>query len=868
MASVSPSMSPSPTLVASCDDLKSLPSLSPAPSQVSSAVDLIEFIASCATASSAVYVYDVAEQVGFGTLTKSWAASLEHSASVISLQTRPGAGLSLVGRLSEGTSQDTINGSILSAYTTPTGLAAMAASLSYLPAPSARSRLIIHVPAVTPVGDAFTLSPTLAPLSTSFRVFPESLAIILSAAPQESVDLALLAYQLTGWHVVHIFDHHSAAREVGHDFGLNHAKNVSGLSISEAVRAAGYAPFEFVGDRNARTVFVLLNGQLALVAKAFISRCVGVAAVIVRVFRPWSADEFQDIIPPTAQEVHVFDDVPPETSRGPLFADVFASLYNPTRPCPIIRAQPVTPDKIKAFVSDPTQFCSHLASFCKSTSADLHSENAWTKLVFFRTPSNHLTLFHRLVAETLSRGISIRRLTDHDVFSRVGGITADRIILSPKKGNDNFLPISLALPLNTNGLADFMCIVESQLLVSHSVLDCAKPGSAVLVVTSWSNADLLGSVPPQVLASVVQRNIRLYTIDAKTIASKLGRTIESRGTAEDLIIYLAFLRLYLGKTSKQAVLRKFALGLLPDDLGEDTFSDINRCTWESLLQVELPGNYRSSLQLATDSLPTLRPFEFNTIAVDTGSGGTVYNGSTVHSWHEAAKHLLFPSVFTPPLHLPPVTEEFPQIPSLHPELSERTYLVTCAVNRRLTPLDYDRNVFHLEFNTRGTGLKYAIGEALGVHGWNDAKDVLDFCEWYGLDPDQVITLPIPGGEKMHSRTIFQVLQQQIDLFGEPPKSFYTDLAQYAGERVDKLTLQFIGSPEGLSTFKKLNEKDTVNFVDILKRYPSAKPSIEKLCELVGDTKPRHYSIASAQSVVGDRVDLLVVAVEWTTPSGE
>jgi sulfite reductase alpha subunit-like flavoprotein len=37
--------------------------------------------------------------------------------------------------------------------------------------------------------------------------------------------------------------------------------------------------------------------------------------------------------------------------------------------------------------------------------------------------------------------------------------------------------------------------------------------------------------------------------------------------------------------------------------------------------------------------------------------------------------------------------------------------------------------------------------------------------------------------------------------------------------------------------------------------------------LVGDTKPRHYSIASAQSAVGDRVDLLVVTVEWTTPNG-
>lgn len=861
-------VSPSPTLVAPSDDLKSLLFLPGAPSQVSSASDLIEFLASCAAVSSAVYVYDVAEQIGFGTLTKSWGASLEHSAPVIPLQTRAGAGLSLVGRLSEGTSQDTINGAVLTAYTTPVGLAAMAPSLAHLPAPSSRSRLIVQVPAVTPVGDAFTLSPTLASLSTSFTIFPDSLAIILSATPQESVDLALLAYKLNNWHVVHIFDHHSAAREVGHNFVLSHAKDVSDLSILDAVRMTGYAPFEFVGDPSARTVFVLLNGPLALVVKALVSRTVGAAAVIVRVFRPWGADEFQKMVPSTAKEVYVFDDVPHETTRGPLFADVFASLYDPTRSAPIIRAQRVTPDKAKEFISDPTQFCSHLASLFDHFSADLGLESAWTKLAFFSTPSNDLTVFRQLIADTLSRGISIRRLTDHDVFSRAGGMTVDRIVLSPKKACDNFVPISLALPLNGSGLTDFMCIIEPHLLGSHYILECAKPGSAVLVVTSWSSAELLGSIPAQVSALVLQRKIRLYTIDAKTIASELCEDTTARETTESLVIYLAFLRLYLGKASNQAVLRKLAVELVPDDFREDAFSRINARTWELLLRVEFPADHESTLDTATNTISALRHFEFNTIAVDTGAGQTVYNGSKVTSWHEAAKHLLFASVFTPLLPVPPVTEDFPQIPSLHPELSERTYLVTCTVNRRLTPLDYDRNVFHVEFNTEGTGLKYAIGEALGIHGWNDAKEVLDFCGWYGVDPDRVITIPTHGGEKMHSRTIIQILQQQIDLFGEPPKSFYTDLAQYATEPVEKLALQFIGSPEGSSTFKKLNEKDTVTFAEVLERYRSAKPGIETLCEMIGDIKPRHYSIASAQSVVGNRVDLLVVTVEWTAPSGE
>jgi sulfite reductase (NADPH) flavoprotein alpha-component len=201
-------------------------------------------------------------------------------------------------------------------------------------------------------------------------------------------------------------------------------------------------------------------------------------------------------------------------------------------------------------------------------------------------------------------------------------------------------------------------------------------------------------------------------------------------------------------------------------------------------------------------------------------------------------------------------------------------LVTCTVNKRLTPLEYDRNVFHLEFDTSNTGLKYAIGEALGVHGWNDKEDVLDFCQSYGINPDGLVTLPVPsssssveGHTRYHTRTTFQALQQQVNIFGKPPKSFYTDLAAFATNEIDRLALLFIGSAEGSSTFKKMSEIDTVNYADVLKQFKSARPGVEVLCEIVGDIEPRHYSIASSQAVVGDRVDLLVVTVEWQTPSG-
>lgn len=846
----------------------------PEPPQVTdpskrSASDLIQWISSRTSNSSAIYVYDVAEQVGFGVLAKAWASAQPHSVPVIPLQTRAGAGLSLVGRLSEGSSQDAIDGSVLTAFTSPTGLAAMAPSLSYLPSPTSRSKLVIQVPVVTPTGDKFSLSSTLASVATTLGLLPDNITILLSATPQESVDFAALAYKL-GTHVIHFFDHHCAAREMGHELVYHSTTENLSFGASDAFRQAGYTPFEFVGDENAHTVFIFLNGPLALAAKHLASRLQGVAVVIVKVLRPWNDVVLQEIVPSSAIEIYVFDDTPNDTTQGPLFIDVFSSLYDPLSPGRIIRSQRVVPEKTQLFQSHPCQFSTHLSKLVKDSSRPLEVETppSFTKLLFLSTPSANLSFFHQLVADTFSRAASLRWVTGHDVLSTPGALTADRVVVGPKTDSQKFLPLSVIFPLDGSGKADFVCILDATVLKSHAVLDNAKAGSTIFLITSWSTTELLENLPPETLEVATQRMLRFYTIDAKPIVELVSDTTAHHFTL-NLVVFLVFLRLYLGKSSNEHLVRKIAQGVASIPFSSDIFAKLNARTWLELVQVQLPLDPPAPTLEGKHTPATLKQLEFNAIGVDSCDGETVYNGSKVSSWHEGAKHILFPSAFTPPLPGVFEVDDFPQDPSLRPDVPERTFLVTCSVNRRLTPLEYDRNVFHLEFNTEGTGLKYAIGEALGVHGWNDEQDVLDFCAWYGVDPNRLITIPVPGGEgQMHTRTVFQALQQQIDLFGKPPKSFYMDLAPYAAESVDRMALQFIGSPEGSSTFKKLSEKDTVTFADVLQRYPSATPPIEKLCELIGDTKPRHYSIASSQSVVGNRVDLLVVTVEWTAPNGK
>lgn len=828
-----------------------------------SASTTIELIAS--TSSSSVFVYDLAEQAGFGTYTKGWAGSDSSAASVVSLQTRAGAGLSLVGRLSQGSSKDASKPAVLTAYTTPTGLAAMTHSLTHLPAPTANSKLVLQVPNVTPVGESFALSPTLAPFMPALAVFPERFTILLSSTPQEAVDLATLAYELTDTHVVHFFDHHSSTREIGHALSTAIPSQARKSSLKGGLSLAGYDFFDYAGDKEAEVVVVLPNGPLANAAKMVASHASGLGVVVVRVLRPWDEEELHKVVPASAKRVHVLDDVPTDLTQGALYGDVFSALFDPARRGPAVKSHRLTPALTQSYVATPSTFISFLRNLAPSVpSVSLFSAEQ-KKLLFFSTPGSSLAGLPFTVEQTFLAhpSISARQLTDHDVLSKAGGVSADRIVLGQKKP-EQFVPASLLLPVSpeSSGEADFLAVADQALLKSHHITAHAKPGAPLLVTTSWTPAELSANLPADVITLIHERGLRVYTINAQQLAEQLiGAAGPERDAIENVIALLAFLRLYLGKAATEEVVVKLARRFIGETVYGFDLQKIGARAWAGLIGVELPG----ATEEPTQASP-LKQFEFNAISVETDDGETVVNGARLGSWHDAAKHLLFRSAFNP---VDGTFSTFEQNPELRPELEERTFLITCTVNRRLTPLEYDRNVFHLEFDTRGTGLKYAIGEALGVHGWNDEQEVLDFCEWYGVDPNRLITIPVPGsdGSRMHTRTVFQALQQQIDLFGKPGKAFYSDLAGYAASQADKYALQFIGSPEGSATFKKLSEKDTVAFADILRTYETARPGIETLCELIGDIKPRHYSIASAQAVVGDRVDLLVVAVDWVTPSG-
>ena len=206
--------------------------------------------------------------------------------------------------------------------------------------------------------------------------------------------------------------------------------------------------------------------------------------------------------------------------------------------------------------------------------------------------------------------------------------------------------------------------------------------------------------------------------------------------------------------------------------------------------------------------------------------------------------------------------------SLRPDLGIKTAIAHVKEHRRLTPLTYDRNIFHIEFDLGDSGLTYAIGEALGIHAENDKAQVEAFIKWYGLIPEEIVQVSSREDPNIfESRTVYQALLQNVDIFGRPPKRFYEVLSEYASDEKERKQLLALASAEGATEFKRRAEVDTITYADILIEFISARPSFHDIVRIVSPMKRREYSIASSQHVTPNSVALLIVTVNWVDPRG-
>lgn len=798
---------------------------------------------------------------------KRWAAAGDknvhkYTPEVLSLQTRAGAGSLALGYIFSpdfDVSKRHIPQTLLASSGSLQALRASLDQLSLLY--SVSSPFVAHVAAA----DYSATSGIVANYDGALRLAEElGLGLVASSSAYEAQHMSLFATLLaTVLPTIHIYDGVRVARETLRVVDALGEAGVADLYTKLSAEAAKlntrlddagkvvellkvfndelgtvYSPFEYHGHDSPDVVLVAFGSVEAQVARQVMTKIAGegakVGVVNVRVYRPFIEEAFLAAIPKTARTIAVLGQVHSEpalhdeATQSALYGDVlaavtFAGKFTEEPEVLDIKytaAQTLTPQGLvntldKVFGNDgQAKTLPSLIAAEQFTFWDVDNSAAVASPAVIGT----------LLAKQSTSNVFVREVYDN--LTQGGAVRSD-LRVSKK---------TLEAPYDINE-ADAIVVGDEKILKDVDVLASVSPGGKVILnLPGFKEADVEKRLSATVRKTLATKDLATFVLDPAVLPA-----FEKDAAASKLLLELSFLKVAQPSVSP----REIAITAENVTL-EQAVEAVDQC----LTKLEVPAAWAETEEAGAELPLTIQPNSFVSFAKDADE-----ETLQLQDWQALARGIVFKEAYG--------TRE-----AVRPDLAVKTSTVTVKENRRLTPSDYDRNIFHIEFDLGNTGLTYKIGEALGIHAENDVEDVEAFIKFYGLNPDDLVQVPSREDVTVTElRTVHQALVQNVDILGKPPKRFYEALAEFATDETEKKKLESLGSQAGAEDFKRRSEVDTLSYVDILEEFGSARPSFHDLIKIVSPLKRREYSIASAQAVTPNSVSLMIVVVDWVDTKG-
>lgn len=809
---------------------------------------------------------------------KQWTAAQESNANgesprVSTMETRQGAGNIALGYLF---SQDFD----LKKRHVPQGIVASSATLPYMRSAleqlsllySVASPVAAHVAAVDYAGEDGLVSDYATALALAEEL---GFGLVSSASVHEAQHMALfttlLASVLPSVHiydgvrvgrentrVIDVLDKGSlsrtfeSVRKTLEDARSRHldaeGKVLEILQSLNGELGTDYSLFEYHGHAEPTAVLVSFGtveaSLTAQVADVLAKGGTRVGVINVRVYRPFVEEEFLRVLPQSTKTVGVLGQVASQAAvqepgvRSALYEDVFAALTFAT-------AREHTPAciDIKYPRSQAWDIVNTAAAFqlvfdkpILHSSTNANAQPALLQLLdpacvqeytFWDVDNSACDEAASAIAQALAAdsasNVTINKT--HDNLVQGGAVRVD--LRKSSKVVDAPYAVTAA---------DTAYVGQIKLLGDLDIPASVKNNGKIIVnAPGVKDDELEKKLPASFRQAVAERGISFFLVDP----SVAGDSLDSAA------MQAAFTRIALSQDEQTA---KKLSSIVPNpEALENVTKDLDKV----VRPIEIPEAWKTPEEGETPQLPkdisanSFVPFDKDDVEPP----------SLLKGWQTAAKGLAF-------------KEAFGTKASLRPDTAAKTHTVHVKENRRLTPVTYDRNIFHIEFDLGDSGLTYDIGEALGIHAENDPKEVSEFIDFYGLNSDDIVEVPSrEDPDVLENRTVYQALVQNVDIFGRPPKRFYEALSEYATDEKEKNDLRTLGGPEGTVEFKRRGEVDTVTYADILLEYPSAHPDFHDMIKIISPLKRREYSIASCQKVTPTSVALMIVVVNWVDPRG-
>jgi len=212
-------------------------------------------------------------------------------------------------------------------------------------------------------------------------------------------------------------------------------------------------------------------------------------------------------------------------------------------------------------------------------------------------------------------------------------------------------------------------------------------------------------------------------------------------------------------------------------------------------------------------------------------------------------------------------------------------------NARLTADDWLQDVRHLRIglpdkSMGGCATDYAFrgGDVAVVYPVNgpsvvDAAMRIVLAAEPRLASDSVLHITRPGMEGRAPSpvrrtrlppltcSLHTLLANLLDVGGVPHRPFFEDLSPFATDEAERDKLAELGSAAGTDLYFDYCVREKKSYVECMSEFPSARPPLAVLLEMVAILQPRQFSISSSSLVDIRHVELCVGLLQRTTPYG-
>ncbi len=293
-----------------------------------------------------------------------------------------------------------------------------------------------------------------------------------------------------------------------------------------------YRPFDYYGDPHAERIVVCMGSALSTLEETVDELCrrgEKVGLVKVRLYRPFSVEDFLAALPSSAQKIAVLDRTKEAGSLGePLYLDVCAALKG--SPLQIfggrygLGGKDFTPAHAQA-VFENLKNSVPKNGFTVGIEDDKTNTSLPVTTDFFIENSGKEYKFYGLGSDGTvgANKSSIKIIGDHtDLFvqgyfqydsKKSGGVTVSHLRTASS-------PIRSAYFVEH---ADFTACHNPSYLSRYDMLEGAKEGGTFLLNCPWKTLPQLEeNLPDKVKRQIAQKKLSFFVIDATTIAEESG----------------------------------------------------------------------------------------------------------------------------------------------------------------------------------------------------------------------------------------------------------------------------------------------------------------------------------------------------------